>query len=432
MVLLSAYIPVSYLAYHWACAPKKQARVREALFELDSPFNRMGEQARVYEFSARDYTWPVLIAWFVNVLTFSFTHPYPIEQGVWAGILEELVNIFGADNPALRAMLVGRFLFYGWIGAVAYSLFMIGRRFLDYDLTPRVYVYTAIRFTLAFVIGAVVGMVLGTTTTLTGASFDLTLATVGVVAFVIGFFPERGWEFLSETSRKALQQGSRDTKEVRLSSVEGLSIFQQGRLKQDGIENVQNLATANIPALITTTPFTVNQLIDWIDQAILLVHTSDKQFRSLERLGIIRASDVLANTVHESHLEQLAKSLVEKQADALRISELASGATADLSFQSISDALGAVGDEEIRSLGKDELLVLARGLQSALNMELVTYYRWKTSLNEDLRALLGRHPESVTMPGIPHLLYPNAQDTQPVRVDGATPPTQAAPGASDG
>jgi hypothetical protein len=397
MVLLSAYIPVSYLAYRWACAPKKQARVREALFELDSPFNRMGEQARVYEFSARDYTWPVLIAWFINVLTFSFTHPYPIEQGVWAGILEELVNIFGTNEPALRAMLVGRFLFYGWIGAVAYSLFMIGRRFLDYDLTPRVYVYTAIRFTLAFVIGAVVGMVLGTTTTLTGASFDLTLATVGVVAFVIGFFPERGWEFLSETSRKALQQDTRDTKEVRLSSIEGMSIFQQGRLKQDGIENVQNLATANIPALITTTPFSVNQLIDWIDQAILLVHTSDKQFRSLEQLGIIRASDVLANTVHESHLEQLANSLVE-----------------------------------IRSIGKDELLVLARGLQSALNMELVTYYRWKTSLNEELRALLARHPETVTMPGAPHLLYPKSRDTQPLRVDGATPPAQAAPHRGDG
>jgi hypothetical protein len=397
LLLLSAYIPVSYITYRWACAPKRQSMAREALFELDSPFNRMGERARTYEFSSRDYHGAVFIAWFVNALTFSLSHPYLIEAGVWVGVLEEFVNIFGADDATQRALLVGRFLFYGWAGAVAYSLFMIGRRFLDYDLTPRVYVYTAIRFTMAFVIGGVVGLLLGTTSTAAGVDFNLNLATVSVVAFVIGFFPERGWEFLSAAAGKALQQQGRDSKEVRLSKVEGLSIFQQGRLRQDGIENVQNLATANIAALITNTPFTLSQLADWIDQAILLVYTSDDQSRALEKIGIIRASDVLANTITEERLTQLVAILGEKNADTLEIGEAVAAVGTNVNVSSVAEALGDIGSINTRALSREELVVLSRGLQSALNMELVTYFRWKTSLNEELRTRLAEHPELITM-----------------------------------
>lgn len=399
MLLLSAYIPVSYLAYRWACAPKKHVRVRESLFELGTPFAQMKQQTHMYEYSARDYTWPVLIAWFVNVLTFSLTHPYAIERGLWVGVLEEFVNIFGVDDPTQRALLAGRFLFYGWSGAVAYSLFMIGRRFLDYDLTPRVYVYTAIRFTLAFVISAVTGVMLGVTSTMSGIGFDLTLATVAVVAFVIGFFPERGWEFLSQATRTALTQRGRDSKEVRLAAIEGLSIFQQGRLRQDGIENVQNLATATIPALVTHTPFSVGQLIDWIDQAILLVYTSDDQARALGKLGIIRASDVLINTLNEESRTQLVSSLSEKKADALELSEIiADNTSGGVGVDQIAQSLSDIARVEARAVNEAELLILTRGLQSALNMELVAYYRWKSSLNADVRAHLQTYTEAVFPP----------------------------------
>jgi hypothetical protein len=393
--LLSAYIPISYIAYRWACAPKKHLRVREALLDLGMPFAQMGQQARVYEYSTRDYSWPVFIAWFVTVLTFSLTHPYPIALGLWDGILEESVNIFGVDDPEQFAILAGRFLFYGWSGAVAYSLFMIGRRFLDYDLTPRVYIYTATRFTLAFVIGAVVGVLLGVTTTAAGTSFDLTLSTVAVVAFVIGFFPERGWEFLSQAARASLRQSRRDSKEVRLSAIEGMSIFQQGRLRQDGIENVQNLAAANVPALVANTPFSVGQLIDWIDQAILLVYTSDDQSRALAKLGIIRASDVLANTLHDDTREALISSLGEKKADALQISEVIGNTVSGFNPEQAAQALAEVGKIETRAIDAAELAVLTRGLQSALNMELVTYYRWKTSLNKALRDHVEEHADAV-------------------------------------
>jgi hypothetical protein len=422
--LLSAYIPISYIAYRWACAPKKHLRVREALLELGTPFARMGQQARAYEYSTRDYSWPVLIAWFVTVLTFSLTHPYPISLGLWDGILEESVNIFGVDDPEQFPILAGRFLFYGWSGAVAYSLFMIGRRFLDYDLTPRVYIYTAIRFTLAFVIGAVVGVLLGVTTSIAGTSLDLALSTVAIVAFVIGFFPERGWEFLSQAARASLRQSNRDSREVRLSYIEGMSIFQQGRLRQDGIENVQNLATANIPALVANTPFSVGQLIDWIDQAILLVYTSDDQSRALAKLGIIRASDVLANALHNDTREALIRSLGEKKADALEIGEVIGSTITGLNPEQAAQSLAEIGKIETRAIDAAELTVLTRGLQSALNMELVIYYRWKTSLNKALRDYVEEHAETIA---VYHTDPPMPTESAPSPVIGeAAPPAMPA------
>jgi hypothetical protein len=48
-----------------------------------------------------------------------------------------------------RDILFGRFLFYGWLGAIVYSFHLTFRHFLTYDLTPSVYVFTSNRFLLA-------------------------------------------------------------------------------------------------------------------------------------------------------------------------------------------------------------------------------------------------------------------------------------------
>jgi hypothetical protein len=127
-----------------------------------------------------------------------------------------------------------------------------------------------------------------------------------------------------------------------LAEIEGLSIWHQGRLKQEGIENVQNLAAADIPALVISTPFSLNQIMDWIDQAILLAHTSTLQFQVLAKVGLIRASDFLAITDDSKGLNDLA---------------------------------------EATELKKSELKILSKILLSALNIKLVARFRWQSSLD---------------------------------------------------
>lgn len=186
------------------------------------------------------------------------------------------------------------------------------------------------------------GVGVGTFSTAAGVPFDVNMATVSIVAFFIGFFPEQGLNWIAATAKKALGQQGGIAKETRLSEIEGLSIWHQGRLKQEGIENVQNLATADVPALVVGTPFPVTQIVDWVDQAILLVYASQEQFEALEKAGLLRASDVLTTTSDNEGLNDLT---------------------------------------EATGLKKSDLRVLSRALQSALNVKMVSRFRWQSSMD---------------------------------------------------
>jgi hypothetical protein len=57
---------------------------------------------------------------------------------------------------------------------------------------------------------------------------------------------------------------------VRFNYVSGINLWIEYRLAEEGIENVQNLATADPITLAIHTHYNVRTLVDWIDQALLL------------------------------------------------------------------------------------------------------------------------------------------------------------------
>jgi len=84
------------------------------------------------------------------------------------------------------------------------------------------------------------------------------------------------------------------TKDQRpLSLVDGIGEWQEGRLDQEGIFNVENLAMANLLALVVRTPFDVGQVVHWVDQAILITEVSPAQLEKFKRVGLETASNVL-------------------------------------------------------------------------------------------------------------------------------------------
>jgi hypothetical protein len=341
-VAFVAYIPLSYLAYRWVRAPLKRDRVKQSLSQLGIVQTEELEETMAGEYRLRHYLWPLSLACLTTMGLYALTHPYLIQGGLWVGILEEVINVHGGYNTFPRAIVGGRALFWGWLGAYIYSFHLTWRRFLAYDLTPSVYIFTSNRFWLAITIGAIVGVGVGTFSTAAGVPFDVNMATASIVLFSIGFFPEQGINWIAATAQKALKQQGGIAKETRLSEIEGLSIWHQGRLRQEGIENVQNLATADVPALVIGTPFPVNQIVDWVDQAILLTYASQEQFEALEKAGLRCASDVLTAAGDNKRLNQLAS---------------------------------ATG------LDKDGLRMLHLALQSALNIKMISRFRWQSSLD---------------------------------------------------
>ena len=131
-----------------------------------------------------------------------------------------------------------------------------------------------------------------------------------VFAFFIGFIPETGMAVIQEYLRKQtfLSKLIPSTQEEHpLYNLEGVNLYYQARLLEDGIENIQNLAHHDLIELMLRTRIPMPILVDWVDQAILYLHlvtaeTKDpqgnlvprnKSLQELRKYGIRTATDLV-------------------------------------------------------------------------------------------------------------------------------------------
>lgn len=93
-----------------------------------------------------------------------------------------------------------------------------------------------------------------------------------------------------------------------LSDLGGLTVWHQARLEEEDVENVHNMASADIVDLMLSTRFPPHRIIDWIDQAVLLSYIAGESSEipalrrnELRKRGIMNATGVLI-TLREKHL----------------------------------------------------------------------------------------------------------------------------------
>ncbi len=114
-----------------------------------------------------------------------------------------------------------------------------------------------------------------------------------MTAFFIGLFPATGLRLIQRSVTVILGVAFPAFKEDHpLSMLEGLNAYQEDRLQLEGIENLQNLACTNIVDLMLKTRFPVEQIVDWIDQSLLCLHTGARP-EEFRRAGLRTATDFL-------------------------------------------------------------------------------------------------------------------------------------------
>ena len=74
-----------------------------------------------------------------------------------------------------------------------------------------------------------------------------------------------------------------------LSDLDGLTVWHESRLEEEDIENIPNMATADIVDLMVNTRFPANRIIDWVDQAILLTQLGAAQGKQPRTRGARQA-----------------------------------------------------------------------------------------------------------------------------------------------
>jgi hypothetical protein len=185
-----------------------------------------------------------------------------------------------ADRKGMREAIVG--LVFAAYGAYAYVLRAMVGRLNALALTGRFLVRLSLQSAGTVVIGFVIGYV----------------GAVGVVAsehqsmfvyFLIGLFPAWAAQLLAARTREIFVTKEAGCERLPLCLVDGIDDDVADRLSEENIWDIQHLATACPTDLTLRTGYSLDRILDWIDQAILITYARDDiaQFRLLGVRGAI-------------------------------------------------------------------------------------------------------------------------------------------------
>jgi hypothetical protein len=149
---------------------------------------------------------------------------------------------------------------FGFLGAYFFTINLVYRRYVRADLTPKTYAYITMRLITTFVLVWAVSLL----------PFSTGLSAI---AFTIGIFPESALTLIQDYVNKlTAQRRGQYQEQYSLKKLEGMNLYDQARLMEEGIENIENLAHHNLMELIVRTRIPTARLVDMFDQAILYLH----------------------------------------------------------------------------------------------------------------------------------------------------------------
>jgi hypothetical protein len=149
----------------------------------------------------------------------------------------------------------------GFLGAYLFNLQMLTRRYFQRDLKPSAYVSAVVRIVIVAVVVVMIHQL---------PLFDGESRHEALVAFVIGMFPLVGMQLINRTVALVLKRSIPSLESAYpLNQLDGLNIWYEARLMEEGIEDMQNLVSSNVVEVLLHTRVPVGRLVDWFDQAHL-------------------------------------------------------------------------------------------------------------------------------------------------------------------
>ena len=181
---------------------------------------------------------------------------------------------------------------FGFLGAYFYVLQMLVRRYFQNDLKTSAYVNATMRIIIVILLVWTLDLLSG----------EKAPAQRLAIAFAIGVFPHVGWQALQALIKWPLKFVLPSlSQQYPLSDLDGLNIWYESRLLEEGIEDMQNLATANLVDVMLNTRIPVERLVDWVDQSLLYLrvdkkegdeHGKESDRAKLRRYGVRTATDL--------------------------------------------------------------------------------------------------------------------------------------------
>jgi hypothetical protein len=312
-VIISGFIPLTVAAFLLVRRTKKKVEFGRMVQILDISATE-GEFARdrvAEHYASSNYVLPVAFGWMMSLLGFYsllFGADMVQQHNGKANIL--LTGLLTGDDAQMQAQryLGMVILCTAFCGAFLWSMQNILRRLNAGDLTPMVYLSAGIRMTVAPVLALMV------TNVLTSESGGMVHGnTLTALAFLAGFFPNAALQFLKERLVPLLGRGASGmaggepgADRLSLGMIEGVDVYDRSRLDELGIQDAQNLASANLIEIVARTSLNPIQVIDWIAQAKLYLYFKG-DMAALRKSQIRSMFDMLPAVESETFLQEVAQ-----------------------------------------------------------------------------------------------------------------------------
>ncbi len=166
---------------------------------------------------------------------------------------------------------------FAFVGAYFFSLQLLFRRYVRRDLRASAYVAASLRIILAvigiWVVSEARGLIDWQHAGTDSAAGDKVDDSLIVLGFVIGVFPRVAWQIIQSVAGRIASVVVPSLKtQLPISDLDGLTVWHEARFEEEDIENIPNMATADLVDLMINTRFPPDRLIDWVDQSILYTH----------------------------------------------------------------------------------------------------------------------------------------------------------------
>ena len=274
----------------------------------------------------------------------------------WTAALYQPSRTFGsAADPTLWTALT-----FALMGAYVFFLQTLLRRYFQTDLRAGTYVSGYIRVVVALLVVVVVFSTLPSATP--GQA-------VVAIAFVVGWFPNAGMQWLLRLVARRLRGTLPSLEPVYpLNRLDGLNLWYETRLLEEGIEDLENLVTTNVVDVLLHTRVPVARLIDWVDQGLLLIHLPPEP-SVVDQRGVRHKTRIHAATDNgRDHPRQVLRECGVRSATSL-LRALDKG-------RNQSDVHALLAHLEARGLARSRVLTICAVL--AADTRMATIYNWQS------------------------------------------------------
>lgn len=297
VLVLSLFLPLTTIIYYKIRRDRRKIEIQKSLCDIN--FKCESQEEDLYDLYNDPFAF-ILAVCYLFIITFIGLGMLFVGPGV--GYEDFAVTQLGDwEFPQQGSRLI---MGMSFLGAYVWGVQYILRRYSLNDLIPAVYFNLNIRMILA----SAIALVLYNATQVffideTNATSQFNIRIWPALAFVIGFYPERGLDWLTK-KLPIFSETNLLFRNAPLHIIEGVGNYDVMRLQELGIDSCYDLAVVDFIPLLLKTPYTTRQLADWILQAKLCTYFG-YTVEELRKVGIRTIKDLA--DLEEKEIDELAK-----------------------------------------------------------------------------------------------------------------------------